>query len=229
MVSQINTVHFLFFLLNGTLQDVIRIVPASPFSCGGKCRLVFAQCNAMEMQQPAVIGMEVEGNVVGGSRTSTRAWEMRCSLCRLQVWTCRVRTPRRRQVRLQQLRKLQNGGFLNGIERGTAGKGMTCFKIFFGGLGFEFQLLGSQGLGEAPSPKDMGLARLKSRCRLSIASFLKNKIHLKKKLLQNVNNNSNLNFTLGDRNLDLGCGWIWAHPKALFGPPHPSYKVMTDD
>ena len=42
MVSQIITVHFLFFLLNGTLQDVIRIVPASPFSCGGKCRLVFA-------------------------------------------------------------------------------------------------------------------------------------------------------------------------------------------
>ena len=51
---------------------------------------------------------------------------------------------------------------------------------------------------------------------------------LKKKLLQNVNNNSNLNFTLGDRNLDLGCGWIWAHPKALFGPPHPFFKVMND-
>ena len=24
------------------------------------------------------------------------------------------------------------------FERGTAGKGITCFKIFFGGLGFEF-------------------------------------------------------------------------------------------
>ena len=42
MVSQINTVHFLFLLLYGTLQVVIGIVPASPFSCGGKCRLVFA-------------------------------------------------------------------------------------------------------------------------------------------------------------------------------------------
>ena len=90
-----------------------------------------------------VIGMEVRANVVGGSRTSTRAWERRCSLCCLSVWMCRVRTLSRRQVWLQQLRKLQNGGFLNGIERGTIGKGMMCFKNFFGGLGFESYLLGS--------------------------------------------------------------------------------------
>ena len=36
----------------------------------------------------------------------------------------------------------------------------TGFKSFFGGLGFESQLLGSQGLGKALGPKDMGLARL---------------------------------------------------------------------
>ena len=50
---------------------------------------------------------------------------------------------------------------------------MTCleetgFKIFSGGLGFESQLLGNQGLREAPDPKDMGLDRLESSCRLQI-------------------------------------------------------------
>ena len=57
------------------------------------------------------------------------------------------------------------GDFVSGIEKGTIGKWMMCleetgFKSFFGGLGFESQLLGSQGLGKAPGPKDMGLARL---------------------------------------------------------------------
>ena len=65
------------------------------------------------------------------------------------------------------------GDFISGIKKGTTDKGMMCleetgFKCFSGGLGFESQLLGSQRLGEAPGPKDMGLAGLESGCRLQI-------------------------------------------------------------
>ena len=65
------------------------------------------------------------------------------------------------------------GDFISGIKKGTTDKGMMCleetgFKCFSGGLGFESQLLGSQGLGEALGPKDMGLARLESGCRHQI-------------------------------------------------------------
>ena len=115
--------------------------------------------------------MEVRADGVGGSGTSTGVGKEAHPLPSVDMDAPCPYTKEKTGEAAAVEKAAEGGDFLSGIERGTTGKGMTCleetgFKSFSGGLGFESQLLGSQGLEEAPSPKDMGLALLESGCRV---------------------------------------------------------------
>ena len=117
--------------------------------------------------------MEVRANMVGGSRTSIGMEKEVQSMSSVDMDALCLYTKEKTGEVAAIEKAPEEGEFLGGIERGTIGNGMTCleetgFKIFYGRLGFESQLLGNQGLGEALGPKDMGLAQLESSCRLQI-------------------------------------------------------------
>ena len=117
--------------------------------------------------------MEVRANVVGGSRTSIRVGKEVQPLPSedMDVY-CSYTKEKRCEAAIVE-KAAEGVDFLSSIERGTTGKRITCleemgFKSFSSGLGFESYLLGIQGLRETLGPKDIGLARLESSCRLQI-------------------------------------------------------------
>ena len=117
--------------------------------------------------------MEVRANVVGGSRTSIRVGKEVQPLPSedMDVY-CSYTKEKRCEAAIVE-KAAEGVDFLSSIEMGTTGKGITCleemsFKSSSSGFGFESYLLGIQGLREALGPKDMGLARLESSCRLQI-------------------------------------------------------------